>query len=39
MMFEVIAMCVLSAGAGDGPQSRGPNSDGHAVETLYKFAQ
>lgn len=31
MMFELIAMCVLSAGAGDWPQFRGPNSDGHAV--------
>ncbi len=31
MMIELIAMCVLSAGAGDWPQFRGPNSDGHAV--------
>ncbi|MBC7820562.1 MAG: PQQ-binding-like beta-propeller repeat protein, partial [Planctomycetaceae bacterium] len=31
MIFEVIALCVLSAGAGDWPQFRGPNSDGHAV--------
>ncbi len=31
MIFEVLAMCVLSAGASDWPQFRGPNSDGHAV--------
>ena len=29
MLFEVIAICVLSAGAW--PQFRGPNSDGHAT--------
>lgn len=29
MLFELIALCALSAG--DWPQFRGPNSDGHAV--------
>lgn len=31
MIFQAIVMCVLSAEAGDWPQFRGPNSNGHAV--------